>query len=465
MAECHAGSSTASSTIIEPSRTDFPFAGWIPTVTGRLSFRHVGEGLLPTEAKYANVATDVQRMVLAYQKRPLSDAKFQYITHNLVTQRYGAFWFAVHATSVDPPGDEDRLVGKIYFYKSRNSWRDHEPPIRERLKKMQRASLGMDAVKSAEATVSYIEAGEALKETADIHVDFVLMRTGDVFFAKPFVRDKNLEAKSVAFAKQWGRDFHKGMADQCYFFLRDIVHKHQHHPAGDDTVLILQERDLEEIKWRKLIIFSLYYFIIGAKRSNGFSHQVRALGILSYCKSFQANCNRRFGGAAEFPIFNNDELRESIDARIREDQKIEETRQYHETRRVLTGGAIRSYSLSGVAIILSLFALFVQPHINDAEKSKYSAVYKFSEVITADAVPLAAGLFIVLLIAWCLTSHRALKNTFGMDVLETGNTNRRKSVPLIILIGVAAVGVTAYFQWALIVHLLSAFWRTISVFL
>jgi hypothetical protein len=54
--------------------------GWIPTANGRLSFRHIGEAKHPTPSKYANVATKSDRIIVAYQRRNLSDSVFRTIT-------------------------------------------------------------------------------------------------------------------------------------------------------------------------------------------------------------------------------------------------------------------------------------------------------------------------------------------------------------------------------------------------
>src|SRR5690349_21101683 len=88
--------------IASSDNSRYAYVGWIPTANGRLSFRHIGETRHPTPSKYANVATTRDRIVLAYQRRNLSDSVFRTITDR-VSSRSGDFWFAVSARSTAAP--------------------------------------------------------------------------------------------------------------------------------------------------------------------------------------------------------------------------------------------------------------------------------------------------------------------------------------------------------------------------
>src|SRR5262249_50678624 len=88
----------------EPDNKKYPYAGWVPTANGRLSFRHVGESKNPTESVYANVGTEAERLVLAYQRRDLSDALFQTVI-NFICNIEGSFWFALAIKSIGTPSD------------------------------------------------------------------------------------------------------------------------------------------------------------------------------------------------------------------------------------------------------------------------------------------------------------------------------------------------------------------------
>jgi hypothetical protein len=319
---------------------------------------------------------------------------------------------------------------------------------------MQRDGISMDNEHKERAEKHYEEAKIKLEDTADICAKFVLMRSGDVFISAPSLRDKILEERSIKNAKKWGRNFTKDIVDQVYFFLRDVVHKHQHHPAEDDTMLIPQDRDHAEIAWRKRILFSLYYHIIGAKRHDGTLSQVRALGVLAYANSFHENCCRRHQNCDDIPTFNDASLRSSIEARIKEDEVKEEFRQYKESKRMLVSGTSRNYSLSAVAIILALAAILVQPHINKDEKGLFPQIYLASTFVTTNFPSIVTALLVLFIFVWLATSPRILRWALGRDVLEISNTNRKASVPVILLMAIISLGLTLYFEWPLVSHYL-----------
>ena len=121
--------STESSSGAEPSIKIYPYAGWIPTANGRLSFRHIGETTHPSECIYANVATDDRRFILAYQYRQLSDVLFRSVIEYLCNIS-GDFWFSIAARSIGAPGEADQIEGSIFIYKSKDDWRVAEPFVR-----------------------------------------------------------------------------------------------------------------------------------------------------------------------------------------------------------------------------------------------------------------------------------------------------------------------------------------------
>jgi hypothetical protein len=141
-----------------PDRSSFPYAGWVPCVNGRLSFRHIGEARYPTEARYANVTIDTQRLILVYQHRPLSDVLFQAIFHPLFNIQ-GSFYFALSGGSVGTPGNTDEIQGKIYIYKSKAEWRAKgKVSIRPRVNVINDLALSLDADRNAKIHFLHNEA-------------------------------------------------------------------------------------------------------------------------------------------------------------------------------------------------------------------------------------------------------------------------------------------------------------------
>jgi hypothetical protein len=300
----------------ESTRTSFPYAGWVPTANGRLSFRHIGESRNPTEAFYANVATKKHRVVLAFQRRNLSDVLFQSIIHYFCNIE-DRFYFSVAATSEGDPAYSDQIIGRIYIYKSKDDWKvKGRSAIAARIKNINDCRLSIASDRDQLIELEFLAARTALDATSDIHVDFELQRTGEIFVSSPRFLDQDLEYASTEYAVELDQDFAKWIADQCYFFLRDIAHRHQHHDPSSDTILILQKRDKEGVEWRRNVVFSLHHYIIRSKRFADARTLHQAAGILAYCNSFLKICERALGNDIEkIPRFNEEALTQSLNAR------------------------------------------------------------------------------------------------------------------------------------------------------
>jgi hypothetical protein len=168
-----------------PNQTEYPYAGWVPTVNGELSFRHIGESTNPTPAIYSNATTDQERIVLAYQHRPLSDVLFGRPLQWLLRFE-GSFYFVLATTSVGPPGDTDEMRGQIYIYKTKGDWvQNGRRSIRPRLRRIRDLALSLDIDRYAQMRTLYQEAVNDLQRTADIDLKFVLFRSGETFFLNP----------------------------------------------------------------------------------------------------------------------------------------------------------------------------------------------------------------------------------------------------------------------------------------
>jgi hypothetical protein len=201
-----------------PNQTEYPYAGWVPTANGQLSFRHIGESANPTPAIYANATTDKERVVLAYQHRPLSDALFGRPLQWLM-EFEDSFYFILATTSVGPPGDTDEMRGAIYIYKTKSDWvQNGRGSTRPKLRQIRNLALSLDIDRYDQIRTLYQQAVNDLQGTADIDLKFVLLRSGETFFSKPSFR----------------------------FFLRDLTHHHQHHAPSSDTILTLQYRGADD---------------------------------------------------------------------------------------------------------------------------------------------------------------------------------------------------------------------------
>ncbi len=447
-----------------------PYAGWVPTVSGSLSFRHVGEANHPTPSIYANVAVGNTRLIVAYQRRPLSDILFAPILHFLL-RISGSFWFVVAASGKGEPGSANKLEGKVHIYKTREDWRQRaEEQIRPRILEINELRLADDQKAASERIqAAYDETVAALEATSDIQLEFELDRSGEVSLTRPTYRDADLQYMSEQYASALAQDFPKWIADQSYFFLRDITHRHQHHRANEDTILILQSRDQEGVRWRQNIIYSLYYQIIRAKRANHGYSNIQAKGILGYCMSFKAICKRQLGSVKldALSAYNDDALIASIDAKIEEDNARDGTRQIHAGLRsqTLTNG--RVYILALVAIFIAIFSALIQNRI--INQTSYPVLRKISDYSAEHFVGICGLTLLFILGFWSFTSRAiggfVYDHLFGRDVLELSNAGRGLLVVLYPILACAIVGGTIYLGWPAVRVLIdgaTALWNAIN---
>lgn len=421
----------------------YPYAGWIPTANGRLSFRHIGEARHPTEAIYANVATDRSRLILAYQRRPLSDVLFQTIIHYLCDIS-GDFWFVIAAKSDEEPSAAVEMKGFIAIYKSRDDWRTYEASVRDTIRSINvgRFSLSEDRDEIIERSFTNVQA--AVNATADIRIAFHLFRSGEVFFSGPAFRDPELDYASENYAAEYGHDFPKWVADQAYFFLRDISHTHQHHAPSSDTILMLQSRDSQDVNWRRRVIFSLYHQVIRSKRFGDAPSAYQALGIQAYCMSFKSICASSPAWKPEnFPTFNDAALTQSLEARAQEELARYAENSGNATIRLARAANWRTFALALVAIIIASLAILIQPRINSNESDKFPVLNAWSDFAAEHFTTVFATCLLGLGLVWMLThSGWAIRLTFARDLLEISNIRRRRFVVIYFASALAAALVT-----------------------
>lgn len=388
--------------------------------------------------------------------RELSDAKFQFVTHRIF-QLSGKFWFVVSAYSDDVPGEETCLKGKVFIYKSKDDWRSKgEPTVRPNIYKLHSTALSSYPDRYDVAEQKYNASSETLTKTADMSVSFELFRNGEVYISQPSFRDEDLRKASMDYAAQWGHDFLEWVANQCYFFLRDLAHKHQHHPSTEDTVIILQLRTTDPVLWRKRIIFSLYYYIIGSKRNDGIGGQTRALGILAYCRSFEKLCKAALSpeDGRKLPEFSTEALSDSIDARIREETAREERRINRETHQRAVANGIRTTALAFAAIMVGFIAILVQSHISEQERFKFAKLYGLSVLVTENFFNIVLFLLAFLVLAWAVSSRIVLRYTLSIDTLEVGIRRRRRAALLFAAVGIAVIATSSYlWGWKTLIHM------------
>jgi hypothetical protein len=437
----------------EPPAENYPYAGWIPTANGHLSFRHIGETRHPTLSVYANVTTKQRRLVLGFQRRPLSDALFKWFSHRHFGLS-GDFWFVISATSEGPPGNTEELLGTVFIYKSKADWDGCSPAIQKSINELNVDRLLPPAdTRDAKLEVSLAQGVEKLKATADIAIDFWLNRSGEIFFAKPVFRDTHLGEHSIAYASLFGHDLLLWMANQTYFFLRDVSHGHQHHPPTSDTILVLQEREGgDRVTWRKNIIYSLQHYIIRSKRFADGKSLAQAAGVLSYCMSFRAICERHLGQRCEdIPVYNDAALMGSLRARAEEHEV--EARE-HEPRLKIAADR-KMFALVFVGILVTILVFASQTKVDSISLGRLGAL---TDLALKNFFTVLFSLALFLGVIWITNpSKPRLTVPLFRDVYEIANVKRLGAI-YASLIGFAAVMIsTLWAAWPAVAEIAKVF--------
>lgn len=292
------------------------YKGWVPTVNGRLSFKLIGETRYPSEPEYVNSADGSHLYVAALQSRQLSDVLFEPVAGRLLGYS-GHFDFVLCARARRAPTSPDsKLIGRIFLFHRQTFIQTNAKHIFRGSVKSMRAldpgalNLGLKQ--------QYLALGQELLSRCDLYMDVILNRDGILTLSHLRWGNQHLERNTEEHADAIGFDLEHGIADQMYFFVRDLTHQHQHHGNDADTIITTQRQaKSDDMSWCLEIMYSLYFHIITVKRKENPSEHVRALGILAYLQSYKNIIQRRkdiVQPTLKLPDFDDASSKESIKA-------------------------------------------------------------------------------------------------------------------------------------------------------
>lgn len=288
----------------------------MPTVNCRLSFRIVGQSNFPTRSLYRNMLTNNHGYVLARQRRNLSDVLFAGIVERLLGVS-GKFDFVIAArVRRGDPSKDSRLIGKLYLVRSIGF------DQRTIANSLDNAFSKLEAYQNSpnedlEVRKTYCEQLEILPDHADIQASFVLQRNGMLSISRIKWRIPEQQGNSASFSKEKNVDLDHIIADQFYFFIRDISHQHQHHGPDADTIITTYGSNSSNLSWCRSILYALYYHVIDVKRRKSSEEQIRILGVLAYIQAFKHIVEERakligFDPKIEIPYFDDGATKDSI---------------------------------------------------------------------------------------------------------------------------------------------------------
>lgn len=282
------------------------YKGWVPTVTGKLSFTTFGDTDYPSRYdRFGN-----PNLFLISQNRALLDSSLPLPFVGRLASRIKEF-FSFYLFGIS--GDfkfiltgsfreaDNVLVGRIIMLPDRILG-DKREKLRIKFAKLNRGIHRYD-IEDIEDFVEDIAIGDA---------SFVLKRSGEILIRT------GLE---TAIADH--RNFDFLVANQMYYLLKDCFHIHQHHEPSHDAIinLCVVDSDLDQ-SWVKKTQQRLYRQIIRYKRFRDQKTLFRASGILAYTQSFEKN----FEQTGQIESFRVDELERSLAVRREEIQHFDQLR-------------------------------------------------------------------------------------------------------------------------------------------
>jgi len=286
------------------------FRGWIPTVSGCLSFSIFGENDFPRKVVSNNVANAENRYIISWQKRLLTDTvlPFKELTSGSFLKEEGVFWCVCVASCGDNPVISDnKLSGTLYLFHGKKMWHQVERDIIEKQRALSSHLLDGDS--------EFQIFQESLISKCSYYAKFNLSRNGDTEIVSP----ENLDSFS-----ELAPNFPKGVdarnrqlhmvSSQLFFFLKDIAHHHQHHAPTTDTMIDIYTIDGDDdYNWRCSTLRVLLRKILEFKRSTDIGSIRSSLGVLAYTNSF-CDISKKVLNRKLSPKFNKRSLEQSIKA-------------------------------------------------------------------------------------------------------------------------------------------------------
>lgn len=275
------------------------FKGWVPTITGKLSFSQIGNFSTKTgkrcSATYKNSAGCKE--FIAWQKRMSKDTPSLSRLINLAssTKKMVFFLEAKESPGFVPISNSIDLSEPKFVHDSkamlkgsvlvhgRPGWFSGNQEVSRFKSKVKSIKIGRNIKiqNVASATLGTI-AKTFTEKDLWAKAEFELLRSGEckIHIVDYYPKIKNANASSAA-------EIQNVLADQIFFFLRDLTHKHYHHSDEADQTTVTYPSDDDDYLWRRETLYSLSRIAMQARRKNDHTDCKTALGLIAYAKAFQ----------------------------------------------------------------------------------------------------------------------------------------------------------------------------------
>jgi hypothetical protein len=280
------------------------FKGWLPTVSGRLSFSIFGHTDHPRNAITANVSDTKSRYLICYQKRELLDAPLKSLATKLFGL-HGKFWFVLQASADDVAISEDSdLTGHLFIFHDKQAWRtDAEPAVRNAQSYLR--EFESDHPKDDLATYFqevYQKVTLVLCRSSSFHVHVRVRRDGETTIDVPRLTSLSSHSPTFPAAEPRRVRLVYTVVSQLFYFLRDVGHIHQHHDPYTDTLIDIYPFDgSDDFAWRCETLRMLYRKVLEFKRRREEEIYSSSLGVLAYAKAFERISNQQISASGAVP--------------------------------------------------------------------------------------------------------------------------------------------------------------------
>ena len=296
------------------------FEGWVANATGNLSFNSVGSTL--AKAGVLTRATfwhPNRRFAVVAQQRSNPDRLLapriapRHASSPKGEQELKLCCLLTARSEASGPDAEGALRGTIHLLPRGAGL--SEAPLRAVMQMAARLEAARIAYRSRQAAnppndVDWQALIDGVVAGCSYSCDFLLLRNGKCFLeTKGHLTQPTLEAE---------------LASQCYYFLKDCLHKHYHHSDNSDGIIEITPIG-SAVDWRMRTLRNLYRKVIELRRSRDERRLSSGLGVLAYAEAFRqifekadfAKDGSQLAGVRELPAYTSG-LEKSIQIRKEE---------------------------------------------------------------------------------------------------------------------------------------------------
>jgi|GEM_PF-2644020 len=280
-------------------KSTFKYVSWVPTITGRLSFSRIGDTKHPRKAVFSNKFDGRDRIIVGLQRRSIHDKLF---TRFFKTNK--DIWFLNISSTKSLDGQPlEALCGEIYLFHDRSHWLYFGHEIASRLiSRLNRYSNEHGDI-ATYMKDEIQDAKQKLKYYSSFCCSYIMKRNGIVNFQyteypyPPYYRRPRFLIPDIFHSASSGTHWETAswsqdqvsrsvyqVISQSFYFLRDIVHEHQHHDPKTDTILDIYPFECRD--WHLQVLYKLYGQVIQYKRFKTLKTLTRARGVLTYANAF-----------------------------------------------------------------------------------------------------------------------------------------------------------------------------------